>query len=101
MKKVLTIAAVAEAAMGVALIVIPSLVVRLLLGSQLAGVASPLARVAGIALLALGFACFPRCTPLCGMLTYTLLATAYLFMSPSAANGPVHSCGRLSGCTSS
>jgi len=79
MKKVLTIAAVAEAAMGVALIVIPSLVVRLLLGSQLAGVASPLARVAGIALLALGFACFPRCTPFCGMLTYSLLATAYLF----------------------
>ena len=79
MKKVLTIAAVAEAAMGVALIVIPSLVVRLLLGSQLAGVANPLTRVAGIALLALGFACFPRCTPFCGMLTYSLLATAYLF----------------------
>jgi hypothetical protein len=79
MKKVLTIAAVAEAAMGVALIVIPSLVVRLLLGSQLAGVASPLARVAGIALLALGVACLPSCTALCGMLTYSLLATAYLF----------------------
>ena len=79
MKKVLTIAAVAEAAMGVALIVIPSLVVRLLLGSQLAGVANPLARVAGIALLALGVACFPGCTALCGMLTYSLLATAYLF----------------------
>ena len=79
MKKVLTIAAVAEAAMGVALIVLPSLVVRLLLGSHLAGLASPLARVAGIALLALGVACLPSCTALCGMLTYSVLATAYLF----------------------
>jgi len=79
MKKVLAIAAVAEAATGVALIVIPSLVVRLLLGSQLAGVASPLARVAGTALLALSVACLPSCTALCGMLTYSVLATAYLF----------------------
>ena len=101
MKKVLTIAAVAEAAMGVALIVLPSLVVRLLLGSQLAGVANPLARVAGIALLALGVACLPSCTALCGMLTYSVLATAYLFISPSAANGQGRCCGRLSGCTSS
>jgi len=79
MKKVLPIAAVAEAAMGVALIVIPSLVVRLLLGSQLTGVANPLARVAGIALLALSVACLPSCTALCGMLTYAVLATSYLF----------------------
>jgi len=79
MKKVLTIAAVAEAAMGVALIVLPSLVVRLLLGSHLAGVANPVARVAGIALLALSVACLPSCTPLCGMLTYSLLVTTYLF----------------------
>jgi len=47
--RVLALTAVAEAAMGVALIVLPSLVVRLLLGSYLAGVANPLARVAGIA----------------------------------------------------
>lgn len=79
MKKVLTIAAVVEVATGVALIVVPSLVVRLLLGADLAGVANPVARVAGIALLALGVACFPSCTALCGMLTYNLLATPYLF----------------------
>jgi hypothetical protein len=79
MKKVLTIAAVAEAATGLALIVIPSLVGRLLLGADLAGVANPLARVAGIALLALGVGCLPSCTPLCGMLTYSLLVTPYLF----------------------
>ena len=79
MKKVLTIAAVAEAATGVALIVVPSLVGRLLLGADLAGVANPVARVAGIALLALGVACLPSCTPLGGMLTYSVLGTAYLF----------------------
>jgi hypothetical protein len=79
MKKVLPIAAVAEAATGVALIVVPSLVGRLLLGADLTGVANPVARVAGIALLALGIACFPSCTPLCGMLTYSVLATSYLF----------------------
>jgi hypothetical protein len=79
MKKVLPIAAVAEAALGVALIVVPSLVGRLLLGADLAGVANPVARVTGIALLALGIACLPSCTALCGMLTYSILATPYLF----------------------
>src|SRR4029077_4953607 len=79
MKKLLTVAAVAEAATGAALIVIPSLVGPLLLGAELTGVANPVARVAGIALLALGVACMPRCTALCGMLTYSVLATSYLF----------------------
>jgi len=79
MKRVLTIAAVAEGATGAALIIVPLLVGRLLLGADLAGVANPVARVAGIALLALGVACFPSCTALCGMLTYNLLATVYLF----------------------
>jgi hypothetical protein len=78
MKKVLTVAAVAEAATGVALIIVPSLVVRLLLGAELAGVSIPLARVTGIALLALGVACWPGSTALCGMLTYGALVTVYL-----------------------
>ena len=79
MKKVLTVAAVAEAATGVALFVVPSLVGRLLLGAELTGVSIPVARVAGIALLALGAACFPGSTPLGGMLTYSVLVTPYLF----------------------
>jgi hypothetical protein len=78
MKKVLTIAAVAEAATGAALIVVPSLVGRLLLGAELAGVAIPVARVLGVGLLALGVACLPSSTALCGMLTYSVLATPYL-----------------------
>src|SRR4029453_48874 len=78
MKKVLTVAAVAEAATGLALIIVPSLVGRLLLGAELTGVSIPVARLTGIALIALGVACLPRCTALCGMLTYNALATLYL-----------------------
>jgi hypothetical protein len=76
--KPLTIAAVAEAATGLALLVVPSLVGSLLLGAELTGVAIPVARVAGIALIALGVCCLPGTTPLCGMLTYSALATLYL-----------------------
>jgi len=78
MKKVLTLAAVAEAATGAALIVVPSLVGPLLLGAELAGVSIPVARVLGIALLALGVCCWPGSTALCGMLTYGALVTVYL-----------------------
>ena len=76
--KLLAFAALAEVATGVALVVVPSLVGRLLLGQELAGVAIPLARVLGIALIALGVASWPGRTALCGMLTYSALATGYL-----------------------
>ena len=81
MKKVLVLAAVSEAATGLALLIVPSLVGRLLLGEALAGVAIPVARVLGIALVALGVACFSGGEAdqgLSGMLTYSLLATLYL-----------------------
>ena len=78
MKKLLTVAAVAEAATGLALIVIASLVGRLLLGAELTGVSIPVARVTGIALIALGVSCWPGSTALCGMLTYSALVTLYL-----------------------
>ena len=78
MKKLLTVTAVAEAATGVALIVLPSLVGWLLLGTELTGVSIPIARVTGIALIGLGISCWPGCTPLCGMLTYSTLVTMYL-----------------------
>jgi len=75
--KVLILAAVGEIATGAALLVVPSLVGWLLLGEELTGVALPVARVAGIALIALGVACWPG-TPLVGMLTYGALVTLYL-----------------------
>jgi len=74
MKNALIVAAVLETATGLALLVAPSLVAELLLGGQLAGVALAVARVAGIALVALGIACWPG-PPLVGMLTYGVLVT--------------------------
>jgi hypothetical protein len=78
MKKVLTVAAVVEVATGMALLIVPSLVGRLLFGAEFTGVANPAARVTGIALLALGVGCWSGSTALCGMLTYGALATLYL-----------------------
>jgi hypothetical protein len=77
MKKVLFFAAVVEAATGLALLIIPSLVGQLLLGEELTGVAIPVARVAGIALIALGIVCWPG-PPLVGMLAYNALVALYL-----------------------
>jgi hypothetical protein len=78
MKKVLTVAAVLEVATGMALLIVPSLVGRLLFGEELTGIVIPVARVLGIALLALGMGCWPGSTALCGMLTYGALVTLYL-----------------------
>ena len=77
MKKALIFAAIGEAATGLALLIVPSLVGQLLLGEQLAGAAIPAARVAGIALIALGIACWPG-PPLVGMVTYSAFITVYL-----------------------
>ncbi len=77
MNKALVFAAVSEAATGLALLIVPSLVGRLLLGEELTGIAVPVARVAGIALIALGVACWPG-TPLVGMLTYSAAVMLYL-----------------------
>ena len=78
MSKLLIFTALAEAATGLALLVVPRLVGQLLLGTEPTGVAIPLARVLGIALIALGVACYPRWKALCGMLTYGALAMAFL-----------------------
>ena len=58
MKRFLTLTAVIEAATGLALIAVPAIVVRLLLGAEISGASIPLGRVAGAALLALGVACW-------------------------------------------
>lgn len=78
MKNVLKFAAIGEAVTGLALLIVPSFVSWLLLGTELTGVSIPIARVTGIALLGLGIACWSGCTPLCGMLTYGTLVTVYL-----------------------
>jgi hypothetical protein len=77
MKRVLILAAASEAATGLGCLIAPSLVGQLLFGAELAGVAIPLARVIGIALIALAVACWPG-PALVGMLTYGAVVTLYL-----------------------
>ncbi len=59
MSNLLAFAAMAEAATGMALVVVPSLVGDLLLGSEITGAGLVVGRVAGLALMALGGACWP------------------------------------------
>jgi len=87
MKGVLVFAALAEAATGSALLIVPSLVGSLLLGEELAGIAATVARVAGIALIALAIACWPG-PPLTGMLIYSaaiVLGLGYLGIAAGQA----------------
>ena len=79
--RLLAVAAAGEAVTGLVLLVYPPIVVRLLFGAELTGVSIPVARVLGIALIGLGVACWPcgsASRALCGMLTYSALAMAYL-----------------------
>jgi hypothetical protein len=70
---VLLFSAATEVATGVVLMADPGIVVRLLLGAELSGVASILARAFGVALLALGLG--PAFRPL---LIYNALIALYL-----------------------
>ncbi len=77
MRGLLILAAVGEGATGLALLLLPSTVGQLLLGAELTGPATIVARVAGIALSALAFACWPG-PPRLGMLAYSTAIMAYL-----------------------
>jgi len=93
MNKVLPISAVIEVATGLALLAVPSLVGQLLLGHELSGIAIPVARVAGIALIALGLACCPGrdkgnlSRALRAMLFYNPLVALYLAYLGIAGQG--------------
>jgi hypothetical protein len=58
MSRLLKVTAIIEAVTGLGLVAVPAFVVRLLLGSELIGAGIPLGRVAGVALIALGVACW-------------------------------------------
>jgi len=79
--RLLAVAAVGEAVTGVVLVVYPPIVIRLFFRAEITGAGVVMSRICGIALIALGVACWP-CAPasraLCGMLTYSALATLYL-----------------------
>lgn len=71
----------AEAATGLALLVQPSTVSQLLLGSEPAGAGIVLARICGIALIGLGVACWPDGSGrrgLQGMGVYSAIAAIYM-----------------------
>lgn len=80
-KKVLALASVAEGGTGVLLLAYPPIVVRLLFGAEIGGAGVLMSRLAGIALIGLGMACWPGNSAfqqLYGMLTYSVLAMLYL-----------------------
>ena len=77
----LIVAAILEAATGLALLVDPLLVVTLLFGSEITGVGVVVSRIAGASLLALGVSCMPTNffgNQIAGMLMYSLIVTPYL-----------------------
>lgn len=78
-----TVSAAIETATGIALIAVPELVGRVLLGVSLSESGVAVARLAGVALLSLGLACWPTAehatsSVLRGLLVYNLLAAVYL-----------------------
>jgi hypothetical protein len=83
MKAILTIASLAEAGTGAILLAYPPIVVRLLFGAEIGGAGIFMSRLAGVALLGLGVACWPGKTSLqalYGMLTYSVIAALYLIV---------------------
>ena len=81
-KVLLAIAAAVELLTGGALILAPVVVVRALLGGEIAGAGIGVARICGLVMLALGIACWPMPRPalaaLRSLLLYNLLITPYL-----------------------
>jgi hypothetical protein len=77
MRRSLACAAAGEVVTGLALVLVPSIVGYWLLGASLDGAATQVARVAGLALIGLGIACWPG-PPRAGMLIYSASAAAYL-----------------------
>src|SRR5208283_1181692 len=77
------VSAAIEAATGVALIAVPDLVARVLLGTELSGSGIAVARVAGFGLLSLAIGCWPggneaSAQAVCALFVYNLLAGLYL-----------------------
>lgn len=81
MKRLLTLTALGEAAFGLLVLVYPPIAVRALFGVEITGAGIIMSRIAGVALVGLGVACWPSNSSrqqLYGMLTYSILVTLYL-----------------------
>jgi hypothetical protein len=85
MKKLLILAAIGEGATGLVLVVYPQIVTRLLFGADVMGAGIVMSRIAGIALIGLGVACWTgrnvsaiNTTAVRAILTYCVLVAIYL-----------------------
>jgi hypothetical protein len=92
------VCAVLETGTGLALLILPRIVVRVLLGAELVGAGVATSRLCGLALISLGLACWPEweATPgrldrraVRALLVYNAGATAYLawLMAPDGYRG--------------
>lgn len=86
LNRLLMLTSILEAGTGLALLISPVIVARLLLGDDVSGSGVVVGRVAGCALLAFGISCWPAraprssIAPLRGMLCYNLLVALLLLM---------------------
>ena len=81
MNTILMLAALAEGGTGAILLIYPPIVVRLLFNANTVGPGIIMSRLAGIALIGLGAACWPGADTrraFYGMVTYSLLAMLFL-----------------------
>jgi hypothetical protein len=81
--KLLTACAAFEAVTGAILILLPQFVAELLLGTRLTAPGGAVGRIAGVALLSLGTACWPRLrssnrAAAQGLLVYNVLVAIFL-----------------------
>ena len=87
--RLLIITSVFEVATGLALLIVPALVGEALLGEKIDGITLLVGRVAGLALIGLGIACWPG-PALAGMLTYSAGITLYLaYLGLGGIAGPL------------
>ena len=90
MNVILMLAALAEAGTGVMLLVYPSIIVRLLFDAEIVAAGVIMSRLAGIALIGLGAACWPGTDTrraFQAMLTYSALAMLFLIYIGVRAEG--------------
>lgn len=85
MRNPLSVAALGEALTGLILLLRPTIVTRLLFNTDVDGTGAVMSRIAGIALIGLGLACWPsrseadnRQRAFQGMISYGLMAALYL-----------------------
>ena len=81
-RTLVTLSSAIEAATGIALIAVPDVVARILLGAELSISGVVVARVAGFGLLSLAIACWPHgddasISSVRGLFVYNLLAAIY------------------------